>query len=150
MSALNIGLPGALERAASGLRGPAADAIRPANGAPAQLARGLAAADASAVLAWLLEHEPAAGEELALAWAEDPDTAGPVLGLAPESLPKPARKALRRALHHLRSRGVAVPGAPPAATVATLARLDEAIDEARVTALDPHGGPLPLLARHPP
>jgi hypothetical protein len=39
-----------------------------------------------------------------------------------------------------------VPDAPPAATVATLARLDEAIDEARVTALDPHGVRLAYLA----
>ena len=98
------------------------------------------------MLAWLLEHEPAAGMELALAWAEDPATADPVLGLAPESLPKPARKALRRVHHHLRSRGVAVPEAAPAATVATLAPLDEGIDEARVTALDPHGVRIAYLA----
>src|SRR5499426_1562760 len=63
-----IGLPEALERAASALPR-AADAIRPANGDPGQLARGLAPADATAVLAWLLEHEPSAGMELALAWA---------------------------------------------------------------------------------
>ncbi len=145
MSSWEIGLPEALERAASALPD-AADVIRPANGDPGQLARGLAPADATAVLAWLLEHEPRAGEELALAWAGDAATADPVLGLAPESLPKPARKALRRALHHLRSRGVAVPEAPPAATVATLAPLDEAIDEARVTALDPHGVRIAYLA----
>jgi len=140
-----IGLPEALERAASALPG-AADVIRPANGDPGQLARGLGAADARSVLAWLLEHEPRAGEELALAWAEDPDTADPVLDLAPEQLPKPARKALRRVLHHLRSRGVAVPEVPPAATVATLAPLHEGIDEARVTALDPHGVRIAYLA----
>jgi len=140
-----IGLPEALERAASALPR-AADAIRPANGDPGQLARGLGGEQAAAVLAWLLEHEPAAGEELALAWAEDPDTAEPVLGLAPEALPKGARKALRRVRHHLRSRGVAVPEAPPAATVATLAPLDEGIDEARVTALDPHGVRIAYLA----
>ena len=98
------------------------------------------------MLAWLLEHEPAAGEELALAWAEDPATAEPVLGLAPEALPKAARKALRRVRHRLRSRGVAVPEPAPAATVATLAPLDEAIDEARVTALDPHGVRIAYLA----
>jgi hypothetical protein len=135
--------PEALERAAA--LPAAAEVIRP-QGDPGQLAHGLTAADATAVLAWLLEHEPRAGEELALAWAGDAATADPVLGLAPESLPKPARKALRRALHHLRSRGVAVPEAPPAATVATLAPLDEAIDEARVTALDPHGVRIAYLA----
>ena len=145
MTALEIGLPEALERAASALPG-AADAIRPANGDPGQLARGLGAEDAVAVLAWLLEHESAAGEELALAWGEDPATAAPVLGLAPEVLPKTARKALRRVLHRLRSRGVAVPEAPPAATVATLAPLDEGIDEARVTAYDPHGVRIAYLA----
>jgi hypothetical protein len=145
MSAWEIGLPEALERAATAL--PAvADVVRPANGDPGQLARGLTAADATAVLAWLLEHEPAAGTELALAWAEDPATADPVLGLAPEALPKPARKALRRIHHHLRSRGVAVREPVPAAIVATLAPLDEGIDEARVTALDPHGVRIAYLA----
>jgi hypothetical protein len=145
MSGWEIGLPEALERAASALPA-AAETIRPANGDPGQLARGLTAGDATAVLAWLLEHEPAAGTELALAWAGDPDTANPVLGLVPESLPKPARKVLRRVLHHLRSRGVAVPEEAPAATVATLAPLDEGIDEARVTALDPHGVRIAYLA----
>src|SRR5262245_11510728 len=106
MSAVEIGLPEALERAATALPD-AADAIRPANGDPDQLARDLSTADATRVLAWLLEHEPAAGAELALTWSEQPDTAQPVLALVPESLPKPARKALRRALHRLRSRGVA-------------------------------------------
>jgi len=61
-------------------------------------------------------------------------------------LPKTARKALRRVLHRLRSRGVAVPEAPPAATVAKLVPLDEGIDEARVTALDPHGVRIAYLA----
>jgi len=145
MSALEIGLPEALERAATALPG-AADMIRPANGDPGQLARTLGAEDAAAVLAWLLENEPGAGEELALAWGEDPTTARPVLGLTPEVLPKTARKALRRVLHRLRSRGVAVPEAPPAATVAKLVPLDEGIDEARVTALDPHGVRIAYLA----
>ncbi len=145
MSAWEIGLPEALERAATALPA-AADGIRPANGDPGQLARGLTPAGATAVLAWLLEHEPAAGMELALAWAEDPATADPVLGLASESLPKPARKALRRILHLLRSRGVAVRDPVPAAIVATLAPLDERIDEARVTALDPHGVRIAYLA----
>jgi hypothetical protein len=140
-----IGLPEALERAASALPR-AADVIRPANGDPGQLARALGGEDATAVLVWLLEHEPAAGEELALAWAEDPATAEPVLGLVPEELPKEARKALRRVRHRLRTRGVAVREAPRAATVATLAPLDEAIDEARVTAFDPHGVRIAYLA----
>jgi hypothetical protein len=142
---LEIGLPEALERAATALPS-AADLIRPANGDPGQLGRALDAASATTVLAWLLEHEPAAGVELALAWAEDPGTSGSVLALASDALPKAARKALRRVHHHLRSRGVAVPEAPPAATVATLAPLDERIDEARVTAIDPHGVRIAYLA----
>ncbi len=145
MSSFHVGLPEALERAATALP-QAADVIRPANGDPGQLARDLSAADAAAVLSWLLEHEPAAGEELALTWGEDPATASPVLGLAPDALPKPARKALRRVLHRLRSSGVAVPEVAPAATTATLAPLDEAIDEARVTAFDPHGVRIAYLA----
>ncbi len=145
MSAEPIGLPEALERAASALP-EVADAIRPANGDPLQLARELSAGGATAVLAWLLEHEPAAGAELALAWADDPETARPVLDLDPAALPKPARKALRRALHHLRSRGVAVPESTPAATVAKLAPLEDAVDEARITALDPHGVRIAYLA----
>ena len=145
MSAFTIGLPEALERAASALPR-VADTIRPANGDPGQLARGLGAEDAVSVLTWLLENEPAAGEELALAWGEDAATADPVLGLTPEALPKIARKSLRRVLHRLRSRGVAVPEAPPVATVAKLDPLDEAIDEARVTAFDPHGVRIAYLA----
>jgi hypothetical protein len=70
-----IGLPEALERAASAL--PAlADAIRPANGDPDQLANVLGDDDARAVLAWLLEHESGAGGELALPWASRPS--GPI------------------------------------------------------------------------
>jgi hypothetical protein len=141
----DIGLPEALERAASALPD-LADAIRPANGDPGQLARVLEADDARVVLAWLLEHEPSSGGELALVWAEDAESAGPVLALSPESLPKPARKALRRALHRLRSRGIEVPAAPAAATVAKLPPMDEAIEEARVTGLDPHGARIIYLA----
>jgi hypothetical protein len=145
MSAWEIGLPEALEHAASALPR-LADAIRPANGDPGQLARGLTPEDATAVLVWLLENEAAAGEELALTWSEDSETAGIVLGLVPEQLPKAARKGLRRVRHRLRSSGVAVPESAPAATVATLAPLDEGIDEARVTALDPHGVRIAYLA----
>src|SRR5262245_55029501 len=119
MSHVEIGLPEALARAASALPR-AADAIRPADGERGRAPQGLGADQAGAVLAWLLEHEPAAGEELALAWAEDSATAAPVLSLAPAALPKAAQKALRRVHHRLRSRGVAVPETAPSATVATL------------------------------
>jgi len=140
-----IGLPEALERAASAL--PAlADAIRPANGDPGQLALALDDEAARSVLCWLLEHESAAGAELALTWAEDSERAGAVLTISEASLPRPARKALRRVHHRLRSRGIAVPEAAASATVAKLPPMDEAIDEARVTALDPHGARLVTLA----
>ena len=65
----DVGLPEALERAASAL--PAdADAIRPANGDPFQLLELLSGEAPGRVLAWLLEHESAAGVELAFAWAD--------------------------------------------------------------------------------
>jgi len=81
-----------------------------------------------------------------LAWSEESDTAETVLALAPAPLSRPARKALRRALHRLRSRGVAVPEPAASATVAKLPPLDEAIDEARLTPIDPHGVRLAYLA----
>jgi len=143
--AADIGLPEALERAASALP-KLADAIRPANGDPGQLTDALDAEAARTVLAWLLEHEPASGGELALFWADELEDASPLLALDPDTFPKPARKALRRALHRLRSRGVAVPTESAPATVAKLAPMDEAIDEARVTGLDPSGARIVYLA----
>ena len=89
-----VGLPEALERAASAL--PAeADAIRPANGDPAQLLDLLGTERAAAVLRWLLEEEPADATELVTAWADDPEHgAEAVLAVAEEGLAKAARKAL--------------------------------------------------------
>ncbi|MEM7413320.1 MAG: hypothetical protein AAF430_24020 [Myxococcota bacterium] len=150
MSGSDIGLPEALERAASEL-GALADVIRPANGDPGQLAHNLSADQAQELLGWLLSQEPEAGAELALAWAEEPELASTVLSFDPAALPKPARKALRRVLHRLRSQGVAV--AAPAETkktVATLAPVEDAVDEARITALDPQGVRLAYLATDRP
>ena len=144
------GLPEALERAASAL--PAeADAIRPANGDPAQLLDLLGTERAAAVLRWLLEEEPADATELVTAWADDPEHgAAAVLAVPEEGLAKAARKALRRAHHQLRSRGVAVPVAAPAVTVATLPPVEEAVEEAVVMPLDPRGGRgVYLVASHP-
>lgn len=142
MSPAHVGLPEALERAASALPGDA-DGIRPANGDPLQLQRLLDAAGAARVLAWLLQHEPDAGAELAGAWADDPDDPAGGADLLQQvdvsALPKPGRKALRRALHQLRSRGVAVPEAAPRPVVATLPNLDDAVDEALLTPIDPQG-----------
>lgn len=134
-----VGLPEALERAASAL--PAdADDIRPANGDPIQLRRLLDDGAAERVLRWLLANEPAAGGQLADAWAEDPDCDPAVLlAVDPAELPKPAKKALRRARHRLRSRGVAVAESAAPRVVATIGRVEEELDAAAVTPLDPRG-----------
>jgi hypothetical protein len=145
-----LGLPEALERAARALRRDA-DAIRPANGDPVRLAELLGPEGSARVVSWLLAHEPEAGEEVATAWAEDPEGAGRVLlQLEADTLPRPARKVLRRVLHSLRSRGVAVPEPAPQSRVASLPPVDESIDEARVTGFDGRGGRLVSLATtHP-
>lgn len=144
-----MSLPDALEAAAREL--PALeDAIRPANGDPERLRDALSAADAARVLAWLLAARPAEGEELAAAWAELPDGAGPLAAVEEEALPKAGRKALRRVRHRLRSRGVAAPEAPRQPRVATLPELDDRVGGARATALDPSGARIVyLVAPHP-
>lgn len=150
MSGAQRGLPEALERAAQALRRDA-DAIRPANGDPSRLAEGLDAAGRIRVLSWLLANEPAAGEELADFWAQDAEGAGAaLLALDESSLPKPARKILRRIVHGLRTRGAAPPPDAPAARIATLPSLSDAIDEARITALDPRGARVVALATSHP
>jgi hypothetical protein len=146
MSVAQLGLPEALERAASALPGDA-DEIRPANGDPVQLRRSLDDEAACRVLSWLLQHEPASGGELAGAWAEDSeDGARLLLRIDPEGLPKVARKALRRVIHQLKSRGVALPEAPRTEVVSTLPPIDESIDEARITPIDPSGARLVYVA----
>lgn len=145
-----VGLPEALERAAGALPEDA-DAIRPANGDPAQLLDLLGTERAAAVLRWLLEEEPADATELVRAWTDDPEHgAAAVLAVAEDGLAKAARKTLRRAHHQLRSRGVAVPVAAPAVTVVTLPPVEESVEEAFVTPLDPRGGRgAYLVASHP-
>ena len=145
-----VGLPEALERAASALPHQA-DAIRPANGDPTQLIELLEPAAASQVLRWLLVEEPADGAELIEEWLDVPERgAAAVLGVEDTDLPKAARKALRRAHHQLRSRGVALPEAPPAATVAKLPSIEEFPDEAILSPLDPRGGRAAYLVTSPP
>lgn len=145
-----VGLPEALERAASALSAEA-DAIRPANGDPTALLGMLSAEGAGRVLRWLLEHEPEDGAELAEAWAEDPERGTPVvLAVEEAGLPKPARKELRRLRHRMRSGGVAVPEAEPEPRRATLPTVDEAIDEAMLSPLDPRGSRAAfLVVSHP-
>jgi hypothetical protein len=151
MSGERVGLPEALERAARALRREA-DAIRPANGDPTRLAESLGPEGSARVLAWLLANQPEDGEELAIAWADDPQGAGQaLLKLQPDALPKPARKILRRVMHALRTRGVALPEPAREEKVATLPQAgDDAIDEARVTPFDARGGRVVALAvSHP-
>ena len=145
-----LGLPEALERAARALRRDA-DSIRPANGDPVRLAELLGPEGSARVVSWLLANEPEAGEEIATAWAEDPQGAGQVLlKLETDALPKPARKILRRVVHSLRSRGIEVPEPAPASRVASLPAVDESIDEARVTGFDGRGGRMVSLASDHP
>lgn len=139
MTAAGLGLPDALERAAGAL--PAqADAIRPANGDPARLLELLGDEGGARVLEWLLRHELEAGAELAEAWSEDREAgAAPLLRLRGDDLPKSARKVLRRVHHRLRSRGVELPDVAPGEVVAKLPPLEDAIDEALVSPIDPRG-----------
>ena len=146
MSPPEIGLPEALERAASALAGDADD-IRPANGDPFQLANLLDDEAAGRVLRWLLANEPSAGAKLATEWAEDPEGAGRhVLGLDLDALPKPARKALRRVLHRLRSQGLDVPTPEPKPVVAKLPSVEDKLEEASLSPIDPRGTRVAYLA----
>ena len=146
MSGQDVGLPEALERAANALPRDA-DAIWPANGDPTQLGQLLDADAAARVVSWLLANEPSAGEELAWAWAESADGPGAaLLSIDPEGLSKPARKALRRVHHRLRSRGVDVPERERGSVVATLPPVDDSLEEACVSPLDPRGARVAYLA----
>jgi hypothetical protein len=144
-----MSLPDALERAASELAAHA-DAVRDANGDPERLLETLSATGASEVLAWLLTSETAAGEELALAWSEADAGAAPLQSLDADTLTKPGRKALRKALHRLRSRGIEVEAARPQAVVAKLGEIDESIEAALMSPLDPRGSRMVYLVASQP
>lgn len=145
-----MSLPDALERAASAL--PAdADAIRPANGDPVQLLATLDAEAATRLLDWLLRNETEDADELAAAWSEQEAGAEPLIALDPADLPKPGRKVLKRALHRLRSRGVSVePKQAASPVVARLPKLEETVDQAFISGLDPRGGRMLLLVESNP
>ena len=144
-----MSLAAALEGAAAAL--PAdADAIRPANGDPVRLLATLGSEGAARVAAWLLAHEPEDAEELVDTWLDLEGGAAALLAVDEASLPKSGRKLLRRARHQLKSKGIAVPEAAPAPTVARLPRVDEALAAAAVTAPDPLGACLVYLVEgHP-
>jgi hypothetical protein len=133
-----MSLPEALEQAASALAGDA-DAIRPANGDPGRLLTSLDEAGRLRVLGWLLREQPVEAAELAEAWAEEAEGQAVLLAVDAEGLPKAARKTLRRVRHRLRSQGVSVPEPEPAPTVAHLPDLDERLEAAFATPLDPMG-----------
>lgn len=144
-----MSLAAALERAAEAL--PAlADTVRPANGDPERLLGALGADDARSLLGWLLAHEPDAGGELALAWADSPHGAAPLTGIEEHGLDRAGRKALRRAQHRLRSRGVEVASPAPAARVAVLPKLDDELAFALVSAPDPSGVQILMLVEPSP
>lgn len=144
-----MSLADALERAASELA-PHADAIRDANGDPDRLLETLAPAPASELLGWLLAHEPAAGEELALAWTDRDAGAAPIAALEGAELPKAGRKVVRKALHRLRSRGVEVEARAPAPVVARPRAVEDAFEAALVSPLDRRGARMAYLVEpHP-
>ena len=136
-----MSLASALEQAATALPD-RADSIRPANGDPERLLEGLEPDAAREVLGWLLEHDAAAGEELALAWAELDAGAELVAALDPDALPKPGRKGLRRALHRIRSRGVSLPERPTQPSVARLPQREDDLGGAFLSLPDPSGAQL--------
>ena len=144
-----MSLAGALERAAGAL--PAeADAIRPANGDPHRLLASLSSEGAARVAAWLLANEAADAEELVDAWLDLEGGPAALLAVDESALPKAGRKCLRRARHQLKSKGVAVPEAAPAPTVARLPHVEESLSAAAVTAPDPLGACLVYLVEaHP-
>jgi hypothetical protein len=98
----------------------------------------------------MLEQRPADGEELAAAWAEEPAGIAALAGQDEASLGKAGRKALRRVQHRLRSRGVEVATAPPAARVATAPKVEDVLDEALVSPPDPSGAQLVVLIEAAP
>ncbi len=144
-----MSLADSLEAAAEALADDA-DSIRPANGDPRQLLSLLAGPGAVRVMTWLLVNEPDAASELATGWLADQRGAEPLLQISEQGLPKPGRKVLRRALHQLRSRGVETPRAAPSARVAKLPAVDDDIEAAYVTALDPRGSQLVFMIESNP
>lgn len=144
-----MSLADALEAAASALR-KHADAIRPANGDPERLLAAVDAPAAAEILRWLLDERPGDGEELALAWADLERGVEPLRALDPESLGKAGRKALRRAQHRLRSRGVEIGAAPAAPRVATPPKVEDELRATFVSPPDPSGAQLVVLVEPAP
>ena len=139
-----MSLAEALEGAASALPS-LGDSIRPANGDPSRVLAALRPADRVAVLTWLFSHEPDAGAELASAWCEEEAGVQAVFGVEETALAKAGRKALRRVVHGLRARGIAPAPPPPRKVVATLPRVEEEIEAAFLSSIDPSGARVAYL-----
>ncbi len=144
-----MSLAEALEGAASALPS-LGDLIRPANGDPARVLATLRPPDRVVVLTWLLSHAPDAGAELAHAWSEEAAGVEAVFGVDETALAKAGRKALRRVLHGLRARGLAPALPPPRKVVATLPRVEEEIEAAFLSPIDPSGARVAYLVESAP
>ncbi|MDP6979070.1 MAG: hypothetical protein QF570_10785 [Myxococcota bacterium] len=145
-----MSLPEALERAAEALPS-YADAIRPANGDPVQLLATLDADACGEVLAWLLSQTPDTGEELLEAWCESDEGVARVQQVDPSGLPKAGRKLLRRAIHRLRTSGVEVAASAPSdKVVSRLSSVEDEIEGAYLTPVDPRGSVLLFLVEPNP
>lgn len=144
-----MSLADVLEQAAEALPG-LAETIRPANGDPERLLEALAPDDARALLVWLLAEAPAGGEELAMAWADSPRGVEPLGALTEDGLGKMGRKALRRAQHRLRSRGVGLREPVQAPRIASLPKLEDELAAALVSTPDPSGSQLVVIVEASP
>lgn len=147
-----MSLPESLERAASELA-TLADKIRPANGDPHRLLEELDDAQATALLAWMLDQAPDDAGELVEAWGEEEAGVRALLAVADADLGKPGRKLLRKARHRLRSAGVEVGEPAPAPAGAGRKRAVATGDEwlaAHVSSPDFRGARMGYLVdRHP-
>ena len=90
-------------------------------------------------------------------WTKDQETlkdpersAEPVLRANADGLSKPARKALRRARHRLRSQGVEVEKPATQPIVSRLPTLDDDLNQALVSPLDPSGARMVYLVEGNP
>jgi hypothetical protein len=134
-----MSLAAALDAAASALPKDE-DLIRPANGDALRVLAAATPEAAQRVLGWMLSERPEDADELVAEWLGEEAGQRALLTLREEGLTKPGKKALRRWLHRLRSAGAPVPkAAGPAPAVATLAKVEDEISGAYLSAIDPNG-----------
>jgi hypothetical protein len=146
-----MSLPESLERAASEL-GALADQIRPANGDPHRLLEELGPEEAGRLLAWMLNEAVDDAPPLLDAWGEADAGVAILVAQDEAELAKPGRKLLRKALHRLRSQGIApaaVPTRAPEPRRAVLAA-EERFQAAHVSTPDYRGARMAYLVEgHP-